>query len=91
MFNFIITIAVLIGVFVGFYLITGSIGISIGAAIVGAVISFFAVGAYAGQRKEEIKYGNEAPLDKDRTPEKENRNTYNPSPDNQRKVQDPTK
>ncbi|WP_227394544.1 hypothetical protein [Jeotgalibacillus aurantiacus] len=91
MFNFIITIAVLIGVFVGFYLITGSIGISIAAAIIGAVISFFAVGAYAGQRKEEIKYGNEAPLDKDRTPEKENRHTYQPKPENESRIQDPTK
>ncbi|WP_404405518.1 hypothetical protein [Jeotgalibacillus malaysiensis] len=91
MINFIIAIAVVLGVFGGFYLITGSIGISIVAGLIGGVIAVVAVGAYTGQRKQQIKQNNEAPLHTDRTPERENKSGYNPDKENERKIKDPSK
>jgi len=91
MINFIIAIAVGIGLFIGFWLITGSVGIGIGAAVIGIIVAVIGVSLYTGQRKEQISKNEEVPLETDRTPEKENKHGYNPDDRNEQKIKDPTK
>ncbi|KIL49675.1 hypothetical protein [Jeotgalibacillus soli] len=90
MFNFIIAIAVGIGLFIGFWLITESIGIALGAGVVGLIIAIIAVSFYTGQRQQQIKQNKEAPLNKDRTPESVNNEGYNPEKRKKERIEDPT-
>ncbi|KIL44070.1 hypothetical protein KP77_30190 [Jeotgalibacillus alimentarius] len=90
MINFIVAIAVALGAFGGFYLITGSLGTAAIAGLIGGIIAAIAVGFYTGQRSQEIKKNNEAPLHTDRTPERENNQGYKPDSENERKIKDPT-
>ncbi|TFE04207.1 hypothetical protein [Jeotgalibacillus salarius] len=91
MINFIVAIAVALGVFGGFYLITGSLGIAAVAGLIGGIVAAVAAGFYTGQRKQQISKGEEAPLHTERTPENKNQSGYNPDNDNERKIKDPTK
>ncbi|MFB1082012.1 hypothetical protein [Jeotgalibacillus sp. JSM ZJ347] len=91
MINFIIALAVVLGVFGGFYLITGSLAVSAIAGLIGGIIAVIAAAFYTGQRNQQIKQNNEAPLHTDRTPERENKSGYQPEQENERKIKDPTK
>ncbi|KIL52743.1 PrgI family protein [Jeotgalibacillus campisalis] len=91
MINFIIAIAVGVGVFLGIYLISGSAGISALVAVIATVIAVIAVGFYTGQRKEQISKNEEVPLQKDRTPENANKKDYNPDDRNENRIKDPGK
>ncbi|TDL33012.1 hypothetical protein E2R51_10145 [Jeotgalibacillus sp. S-D1] len=91
MINFVIALAIGIGVFLGFSFITDSTGLAVGAGVIALIIAMIAVGFYTGQRKEQISKNEEVPLEKDRTPEKENKQGYNPDSSNEKRIKDPTK
>lgn len=88
MINFIIAIAVGVGLFVGFWLITGSAGIGAGAAVVGIIIAIIGISLYTGQRKEQISKNKEVPLETHRTQEKMNKEDYNPDKKNEKRIKD---
>lgn len=91
MINFVIALAVGIGVFLGFSFITDSTGVAVGAGVIALIIAVIGVGFYTGQRKEQISKNEEVPLQKERTPEKTNKQGYNPDNKNEERIKDPTK
>ena len=88
MINFIIAIAVGVGLFIGFWLITGSAGIGAIAAVVGIIAAIVGVSLYTGQRKEQISKNEEVPLETERTQENMNEENYNPEQKNEKRIKD---
>ncbi|PPA69707.1 APC family permease [Jeotgalibacillus proteolyticus] len=88
--NFVIALAVGVGVFIGIFLISGSAGISALIGVIAAIIAVIGVALYTGQRKEQISKGEEVPLNKERTPEnaETNKHEYDPDSENEKRIED---